>query len=170
MELVIFIGLQGAGKSTFFQARFAKAHAYVSKDLMRNNRDPNRRQGVLVEAALREGRSVVVDNTHPRVEDRAVLIALGRVHGARVVGYYFRPDLAGSLRRNAKREGKARVPNVAIFATRKRLQPPTPAEGFDALYVVEPTANHHFRVEPWTEADAVPLTPGPPVLDSPHDR
>jgi hypothetical protein len=28
------------------------------------------------------------------------------------------------------------VPGVAVFATAKRLQPPTPAEGFDAVYRV----------------------------------
>jgi predicted kinase len=170
MELIIFIGLQGSGKSTFFQARFASDHAYVSRDLMRNNRDPTRRQALLVGEALRHGRSVVVDNTNPRVEDRAPLIALGRAHGARVVGYFFVPDVAGSLRRNARRVGKAQVPKVAIFATRKRLRPPSPAEGFDVLYRVETLEGNGFRVEPWTEADARGFTPDGPALDSPHDR
>jgi hypothetical protein len=34
-----------------------------------------------------------------------------------------------SLGRNRGREGKARVPDVAILATAKRLVPPTLAEG-----------------------------------------
>ena len=33
--------------------------------------------------------------------------------------------------RNAGREGKAKVPSVAIYATRKKLQPPSYAEDFD---------------------------------------
>ena len=36
--------------------------------------------------------------------------------------------------RNAARVGKARVPQVALFVTAKRLERPTPEEGFDALH------------------------------------
>jgi hypothetical protein len=41
-----------------------------------------------------------------------------------------------ALARNRGREGRARVPDVAIFVASKRLQAPTRAEGFDALYRV----------------------------------
>lgn len=152
MELVIFIGLQGSGKSTFYRERFAADHLYVSKDLLRNNRIPERRQQALVAAALSQGRSVVVDNTNPRLEDRAALVALARAHGARVVGYFFRPDVKASLARNARREGRAQVPAVAIFTTAKRLVRPTLAEGFDALYEVETLHGGGFDVHPLTEA------------------
>lgn len=40
------------------------------------------------------------------------------------------------MERNRARDGKARVPDVALFATRKRLVPPSYAEGFDRLYSV----------------------------------
>ncbi len=108
----------------------------MSKDRLRNNAKPERRQRQLVAEALAGGRSVVVDNTNATAGDRAALIALGREYGARVVGYYFTSSVKGSLMRNARREGRARVPDVAIFATRKRLAPPRYAEGFDALYAV----------------------------------
>ena len=137
-ELVIFVGLQASGKSTFFRGRFAATHEHVSKDLFRNNRNRNRRQGQLVEAALRSGRPVVVDNTNPTVEDRRPLIELGREFGARVVGYHFDSGVRECLARNARREGKARVPDVAIFATATRLAPPSREEGFDELYHVRP--------------------------------
>jgi len=135
-ELVILVGLQASGKSTFFSERFAATHEHVSKDLFRNNRNRNRRQGQLVEAALRSGRPVVVDNTNPTVEDRRPLIEIGRRFGARVVGYHFDSGVRECLARNAGREGRARVPDVAIFATAKRLVPPSHEEGFDELYRV----------------------------------
>ena len=47
-ELVIFVGLQASGKSTFFREGFAATHEHVSKDLFRNNRNRNRRQEELV--------------------------------------------------------------------------------------------------------------------------
>ena len=51
-ELVIFVGLQASGKSSFFQEWFAATHEHVSKDLLRNNKNPTRRQAQLIEAAL----------------------------------------------------------------------------------------------------------------------
>lgn len=148
MEVIVLMGLQASGKTSFYRARFAATHAHVSKDLLRNSRRPARRQGELIEAALRAGRSVVVDNTHPAPADRAEVIAQARAHGARVVGYWFPPDLAASRRRNAGRQGRARVPDVALHVTARRLQPPAPGEGFDALFAVRPV-DGDFEVTPW---------------------
>jgi len=122
MELVIFIGLQGSGKSSFYRSRFASSHELVSKDRLRNNRRPARRQRQLIEEALAVGRSLVVDNTNPTVLDRAELIELARRHGARVVGYYFESRLADCLARNRLRTGKERVPDVALRAVAKKLE------------------------------------------------
>ena len=86
--------------------------------------------------SLSSGRSVVVDNTNASAATRAPLIRLARTHGAQVTGYYFPTDAAAALRRNRVREGRERVPDVAIFAVRKRLEPPSVAEGFDRLFTV----------------------------------
>ena len=153
MELVILIGLQGSGKTTFYRTHLAATHEHVSKDVLRNNKKPSRRQAQLIDDALRAGRSVVVDNTNPTVADRAPLIALGRAHGAGISGYYFAPSVRGSLERNREREGRARVPDVAIYATRKKLAPPSYAEGFDALYDVRIADNGAFEVHEWVDSD-----------------
>ena len=146
-ELVVFVGLQASGKSTFFRERFSATHEHVSKDLFPNNRNKNRRQTELVSAPLEAGRPVVVDNTNPTLEDRETLIRLGRELGARIVGYHFESPVGECLARNTRREGKARVPDVAIFATAKRLVPPSPAEGFDELFCVRLDAAA-FEVRP----------------------
>jgi len=146
MELVIFIGLQGSGKSSFFRARFASTHVLVSKDLLRNNSRPARRQRQLLEASLQAGRSVVVDNTNPTLADRAELIGIGRAHGATILGYFFESRLEDCLERNRQRTGKARVPDVALHATSKRLEPPTRAEGFDRLFQVKLNAVVGFEI------------------------
>ena len=136
MECVILVGLPASGKTTFFRQRLAATHDHVSKDVMRHNRRPQRRQEQLIAEALAAGRSVAVDNTNPSAAVRAPLIALARSHGAQVVGYFFPADAKDALRRNRLREGRARVPDVAIFTTRKKLEPPRYEEGFDHLYVV----------------------------------
>ena len=154
-ECVILIGLPASGKSTFYRERFAATHDHVGKDVMRHNRRPQRRQEQVVAAALGEGRSVVVDNTNPAVAIRAPLIALAHANGADVVGYFFRTDAADALRRNRAREGRQRVPDVAIFAARKELEPPTYEEGFDRLFEVTlDEASRAFDVEPIRDARA----------------
>lgn len=134
MEVVILVGLQGSGKSSVYRALFAGTHVHVSKDLFPNNRDKNRRQKVLIEEALSQGRSVVVDNTNVRRADRAEIIAQARAHGARVVCYVVDAPVSECIRRNAQRTGRAQVPVVAILATKKRWEEPTIDEGFDELH------------------------------------
>ena len=146
VELVILVGLQAAGKSTFFRERFAATHEHVSKDLFRNNRNPDRRQAQLIEAALKGGSSVVVDNTSPTVEDRRAIIELGRELGAKIVGYYFEPDVRQCIERNRLRTGKERIPDVAIYATASKLVPPSYPEGFDELLRVRTTDDPAFEV------------------------
>lgn len=145
------MGLPASGKTTFYRERFAGTHDHVSKDLLRNNRRPQRRQEHLIAEALSTGRSVVVDNTNPSAAVRAPLITLARRYGAEVTGYFFPTDAGDALRRNRTREARERVPAVAIFTARKALEPPTLAEGFDRLFTVTVhEAEHRFEVRPQT--------------------
>ncbi len=153
MELVLFIGLQGSGKSSFYRERLAATHVHVSKDLWPNARRREARQQRLIAQALAEGRSVVVDNTNPLVEDRAPLIAIGREHGARVVGYAFESDLETCLARNAGRVGRARVEDKALHITSRKLRWPSYAEGFDALFHVRVDPQGGFHVREWRQDD-----------------
>ena len=103
---------------------------------MGNARDRDARQLRVIDDALGKGRSVAVDNTNASRVIRAPLIALGRRHGARVIAYYFECSVKQCVMRNRGREGKARVPDVAIFVTAKKLQAPRVDEGFDEVHVI----------------------------------
>lgn len=151
MSLVIFIGLQASGKSTFFRHHFAATHELVSKDLMRNNKNPSRRQLQLIEQALHRGTSVVMDNTNPTLEERAMLIELGKQYKAQIIGYYFESEVQTSILRNSQRSGKARVPDVAIYATLKKLKRPHKAEGFHKLFYVRIADDEAFEISEWKE-------------------
>ena len=96
---------------------------------MRNNKHPGMRQAQLIEEALQKGLAIVIDNTNPRVEDREPLIRLGRMYGAEITGYYFESQVRKCLERNRLREGKARVPDVAIYVTVSKLVRPLYKEG-----------------------------------------
>jgi predicted kinase len=147
-ECVLLVGLQASGKTSFFRAKFASTHQHVSKDNFPNVRRRDARQLALVDAALTGGRSVAVDNTNASAAERRPVLELARSLGARVICYYFESTRRESLGRNRRREGKARVPDVAILATAKRLVPPALAEGFDEIHCVRLTDKGGFEVVP----------------------
>ena len=151
LERHIFIGPQGAGKSTFYQTHFAATHAYVSKDALNRSKTMNKatKQNMLLEEALQAGRSVVIDNTNPTKEDREPLIRLGHLYHATVIGYYFDAPTSECLARNRERIGKARVPDKVIYITSKRITLPTFEEGFDALFRVHTKEDGLFEVVDW---------------------
>ena len=146
LECVILIGLPAAGKSTLYRDRFAATHVHLSKDLWPNATKREARQQKLLEESLAAGSSVVIDNTNPSVVERAPLIAIARARGARVIGYFFDVTTRAAVARNANRTGKSKVPNVAIFTVGKRLERPTPSEGFDQLFRVEINEDRSLRV------------------------
>lgn len=156
MELIIFIGLQAVGKSTFYRTHCAAPYEHISMDLLQHNKNPRKRQMVLIEAALQAQKSVVVDNTNPTVEDRLPLIQLGHQYGAKIVGYYFDSNARQSIERNKQREGKAKVPDVAIYVTAKKMVRPSYSEGFDMLYDVSIDENGTFVVREWAEKNIIP--------------
>lgn len=147
-EVAILIGLQAAGKTTFYRQHLAGTHRHVSKDTMRHNRNKQRRQLHLIAEALEAGDNVVVDNTNPSPDEWRPIINLGHQHGAVAVSYWFPPDIAKSLRRNARRANRERVPDVGIYATLKRLRPPSVADGFDRLWSVADDDEGGFLVTP----------------------
>ena len=138
LECVVLIGLPGAGKTTFFNRHLATTHVHISKDLFPPSaRDKQARQDAALRRALAAGQSVIVDNTSVTPADRAAVIAIAREFGARIVGYYFSISTRDAVARNETREGRAKVPKVAIFTSAKRLVPPAIEEGFDELSVIE---------------------------------
>jgi len=64
------------------------------------------------------------------------------------VAYWFPPDVAASMRRNAGRANRVRVPDVGIYATLKRLRPPNVADGFDRRWSVTADDEGGFLVTP----------------------
>jgi len=134
-EILIFVGLQGAGKTTYFSRHFSTTHELISKDRM-SGAGKQARSLARIASALEAGKSVVVDNTHPAVEDRAQLLELAARLGVAAIAYWFDTPPDECEARNARRDGDARVPDFVQRRTLGRLVEPTLAEGFDQVITV----------------------------------
>ncbi|MBX3081204.1 MAG: AAA family ATPase [Anaerolineae bacterium] len=144
MEVIVFIGIQGSGKTTFYQQQFFKTHLRLSLDMLKTRH----RETILLRACIDSKTPFVVDNTNPTLIERSRYIQPARAAHFTVTGYYFVIESVEAVRHNAARQGKERVPDVAVYSTHARLEPPTLAEGFDQLYTVTHGENGLFIVAP----------------------
>ena len=140
MELVLFIGIPGSGKSTFYAQHFLNTHVRINRDMLRTKT----REKILIEACFKSKQPFVLDNTNVTREKRAAYIAQAKQAKFRVIGYFFDCPAPEAVKRNEQRTGKARVPNVAIYAMAKKLEVPELSEGFEKLFRVK----NDFTVEP----------------------
>jgi len=145
MEAVIFVGIQGTGKSTFYKERFFDTHIRINLDMLRTLH----REKLILEACLEAKQKFVVDKINVTREQRARYIERAKNYGFRVIGYYFNSSLKNALERNSRREGNARIPDKGLLAALKRLQVPQYDEGFDELFYVWINEESMFVVEGW---------------------
>lgn len=141
-EAVIFVGVQGAGKSAFYREQFFDTHVRINLDMLRTRH----RERLVLEACLLAGQSFVVDNTNPRAIDRARYVVSARQHGFRVVAYFFDVELRDAMRRNKQRRGAKNIPAVGVNSTFRKLESPTKPEGFDQIFVVQVREPNEFVV------------------------
>lgn len=148
MEMLILIGIQGSGKTTFYEQRFSQTHVRISLDLLRTRE----RERALLQSCLDAKKPVVIDNTNVFVQERSLYLAEGRRAGFRTAGYFFPTELRTALGRNRHRTDKKAIPVPGVIRTWKRLEQPTRAEPFDELFLVKLTPEKQFIVSEWNGA------------------
>jgi predicted kinase len=147
VEAVIFVGLQGAGKSSFYRECFFDTHLRLSLDMLKTRHRERRLLQACVETRLR----FVVDNTNPTRAERQVYIRAAKEAGFRVMGYYFESRVEDCKRRNEQRPAARQVPLRGILGTAGRMVLPSLEEGFDELFYVRIDEICGFVVEEWRD-------------------
>lgn len=145
MEVIIFIGIQATGKSTFYKENFFKSHMHINLDMLKTRT----RENIFIEGCIRAKQPFVVDNTNSTIEDRKKYIDIAKEAGFSVIGYYFQSNIKDAIARNENRTGKECVPARGIGGTYKKLVLPAYDEGFDKLYYVSIGEDNNFIVEEW---------------------
>ena len=167
VELVVFVGIQASGKTTYYRRHLAESHAHVSLDTWRGKGNVRAKERAAIMAALAAAadsagatRGVVVDNTNVTAAARrrygTYAADFARQAGcrARLVAYFFDADLPGCLARNQQRPPPDQVPPpapyfvppAAIAAFAQRLEPPEFDEGFERIVRVR-VAGEDFQTE-----------------------
>lgn len=147
MELILFIGIQATGKSSFYLERFFRTHVRINGDMLKTRH----REDLLVSACLEGKTPFVVDKMNLTRAERAGYIRLAKTAGFKVVGYFFQSQLAAALQRNARRDVRERVPDAGLGGASAALELPARDEGFDHLFFVRMDGQGGFVVEEWKD-------------------
>ena len=151
-EIVMLMGFQGSGKSTLVSDYTSRGYARLNRD---NAGKSASLEGLLpaMEMHLKQGQSVVLDNTYLTAADRKPVIERGKKAGAtdkvvhintpfedcqinvcirmvKALGHL--PDPAEIK----KSKDPAIIPPAAMFAARKAFEKPLKTEGMDAIEIV----------------------------------
>lgn len=133
-EAIIFIGLPGCGKTTYFLNHFANTHAHVSRDVQQTAE----RETAFFRECLRSGRSLVVDDTNATRAVRGPYIREAKAAGFTVRCYFFDTPVRTAIGRNNHRKDKKPIPVPAILRAAKRLEPPSLEEGIGEIRTITP--------------------------------
>src|ERR1039457_3698931 len=145
MRIVVLVGLPGSGKSTYLEQMGVRG---LSSDGIRQLlADDETDQTIhvrvfqtlryLLEQRLAIGRAVTyIDATNLTPEERRPYLAIGRTWGCDVEAVFFDVPLAVCVDRNARRLRV--VPGEALAKMAAKLVPPSVAEGFARVTVMEP--------------------------------
>uniref|UniRef100_A0A9J8BE69 Polynucleotide kinase 3'-phosphatase n=1 Tax=Cyprinus carpio carpio TaxID=630221 RepID=A0A9J8BE69_CYPCA len=119
-EVIVAVGFPGSGKSTFFQTHIIpQGYAYVNRDIL-----GSWQQCVSAcERALKEGRSVAVDNTNPDPESRKRYIDVSQSAGVPCRCFNFTASLGQAKHNN----------RVFRSSLQKKFVEPSLSEGFSEI-------------------------------------
>ncbi len=142
-ECVIFVGIQGSGKSTFYKENFFKTHVRINLDMLKTRN----RERILTEACFEAKQNFVIDNTNPTAESRERYIEGAKKAGFKVIAYYFAIEYHDALKRNNSRSGREKVPERAVLSTKNQMEKPVYAEGIDEIYTVITENNNIYVIK-----------------------
>lgn len=135
-EVVVAVGFPASGKSTFFHTHvIPKGYVYVNRDTLGSWQNCV----AACERALKEGRSVAVDNTNPDPESRKRYLDVAKAAGVSCRCFQFSASLDQAKHNNRFREmapsetKHAKVNDMVFHSYKKHFVAPSLAEGFSEI-------------------------------------
>ncbi|KAM8853628.1 bifunctional polynucleotide phosphatase/kinase [Synchiropus picturatus] len=138
-EVIVAVGFPASGKSTFFHTHIIpKGYVYVNRDTLGSWQNCV----AACERALKEGRSVAVDNTNPDPESRKRYVDVARSAGVSCRCFLFSASLEQSKHNNRFREmapsdtKHAKVNDMVFHSYKKHFVAPALSEGFTEILTI----------------------------------
>ncbi|XP_037336019.2 bifunctional polynucleotide phosphatase/kinase [Pungitius pungitius] len=135
-EVLVAVGYPASGKSTFFHTHVVpKGYAYVNRDTLGSWQSCVS----ACERALKEGRSVAVDNTNPDPESRKRYVDVAKAAGVQCRCFHFSASLEQAKHNNRFREmvpsdvKHAKVNDMIFHSYKKHFVDPALDEGFSEI-------------------------------------
>ena len=147
-EVVVFVGCPASGKTTFYQTHMSGHYHHVNRDTL----GTWEKCVFETEQFLRNGRSVVIDNTNPDIASRSRYIEVAKRVGGdslKVRCFQFLTPVSQSVHNNRFRELTTKDSDYkklgwqAFSYYQSRYKEPVIDEGFDEI--VRITINMRFR-------------------------
>lgn len=138
---VIFVGMQGAGKTEFYSRYFADAYQRIALSEI-GTRQAER---AIIRECISDRTSYVLDSQNLTREDRRRYFSKAKEAGYRIIGYYFPATVEASLAHAGLKYDKgAEKRQKKAF---DRIEPPEYNEGYDELYTVTLHRDGSFTTE-----------------------
>lgn len=135
-EVIVAVGFPASGKSTFFHTHvIPKGYAYINRDTLGSWQSCV----TACERALKEGRSVAIDNTNPDPESRKRYVDVAKAAGVSCRCFYFSASLEQAKHNNRFREmapsdsKHAKVNDMVFYSYKKHFVAPALSEGFSEI-------------------------------------
>lgn len=139
--LIIMIGSQASGKSTFIRKHILPKFpnfVYTSLDQIKTQSKLIK----IVSEELKNNKTVIIDNTNYDKKNRLIWLNLAKLMNKSIVGIYMNIDKEVSLHMNTYRSCKKIisgddkiVPDIAIHKYYKNFEEPSKDEGFNKLLI-----------------------------------
>ncbi|KAK0155022.1 Bifunctional polynucleotide phosphatase/kinase [Merluccius polli] len=135
-DVIVAVGFPGSGKSTFFHSHIVpKGYVYINRDTLGSWQSCV----AACERALREGRSVAVDNTNPDPASRKRYIDVAKATGIPCRCFHFSASLEQAKHNNRFREmapsdvKHVKVNDMIFHSYKKHYVAPDLSEGFSEI-------------------------------------
>ncbi|XP_069551502.1 bifunctional polynucleotide phosphatase/kinase [Brachyistius frenatus] len=135
-EVIVAVGFPASGKSTFFHTHIVpKGYVYINRDTLGSWQ----KCVSACQRAVKEGRSVAVDNTNPDSESRTRYVDVAKAAGVSCRCFLFTASLEQAKHNNRFREmapsdsKHAKVNDMFFHSYKKHFVAPTLSEGFSEI-------------------------------------
>lgn len=146
LEIIVFVGFPGCGKSTFVGKHLLPTnHFHVSQDKLKSKE----KCFAAATESLKRSQSVVVDGTHPNLTSRRPWIELGKQFSIPVRCFAFQASEQVSKHNNLTRSVRQcfpnikmtqscpKVPTIAYNIYKSKYEEPSVGEGFASIHRID---------------------------------